>query len=93
MSEDITVSALAVKGKRGRPKKSSTAVKPEKKAKVPKLEEKPTKSKAVAKGRSRIFDIMVIEVVLSILHLSRNYRLFLWGIDSNDICEAHEISI
>ncbi|XP_073963774.1 uncharacterized protein isoform X6 [Choristoneura fumiferana] len=50
VSEDITVSALAVKGKRGRPKKSSTAVKPEKKAKVPKLEEKPTKSKAVAKG-------------------------------------------
>ncbi|KAI8427094.1 hypothetical protein MSG28_014728, partial [Choristoneura fumiferana] len=49
VSEDITVSALAVKGKRGRPKKSSTAVKPEKKAKVPKLEEKPTKSKAVAK--------------------------------------------
>ncbi|XP_073963778.1 uncharacterized protein isoform X9 [Choristoneura fumiferana] len=53
VSEDITVSALAVKGKRGRPKKSSTAVKPEKKAKVPKLEEKPTKSKAVAKGETR----------------------------------------
>lgn len=46
VSEDITVSTLAVKGKRGRPKK--TAAKPEKKAKVAKTEEKP--KKAVAKG-------------------------------------------
>ncbi|XP_063544149.1 zinc finger protein 182-like isoform X7 [Cydia strobilella] len=46
VSEDITVSALAVKGKRGRPKKTA---KPEKKAKVAKTEEKP--KKAVAKGR------------------------------------------
>ncbi|XP_048003410.1 oocyte zinc finger protein XlCOF6-like isoform X6 [Leguminivora glycinivorella] len=45
VSEDITVSTLAVKGKRGRPKKS--AAKPEKKAKVAKTEEKP--KKAVAK--------------------------------------------
>ncbi|XP_061725848.1 zinc finger and BTB domain-containing protein 41-like isoform X8 [Cydia pomonella] len=45
VSEDITVSTLAVKGKRGRPKK--TAAKPEKKAKVAKTEEKP--KKAVAK--------------------------------------------
>ncbi|XP_073963783.1 uncharacterized protein isoform X13 [Choristoneura fumiferana] len=60
VSEDITVSALAVKGKRGRPKKSSTAVKPEKKAKVPKLEEKPTKSKAVAKEQKpKTHDIRV----------------------------------
>ncbi|XP_063544143.1 zinc finger protein 160-like isoform X2 [Cydia strobilella] len=44
VSEDITVSALAVKGKRGRPKKTA---KPEKKAKVAKTEEKP--KKAVAK--------------------------------------------
>ncbi|XP_063632022.1 zinc finger protein OZF-like isoform X7 [Cydia splendana] len=45
VSEDITVSTLAVKGKRGRPKKA--AAKPEKKAKVAKTEEKP--KKAVAK--------------------------------------------
>ncbi|XP_061725843.1 zinc finger protein 431-like isoform X3 [Cydia pomonella] len=49
VSEDITVSTLAVKGKRGRPKK--TAAKPEKKAKVAKTEEKP--KKAVAKGKKR----------------------------------------
>ncbi|XP_063544145.1 zinc finger protein 561-like isoform X4 [Cydia strobilella] len=48
VSEDITVSALAVKGKRGRPKKTA---KPEKKAKVAKTEEKP--KKAVAKGDVR----------------------------------------
>ncbi|XP_063632019.1 zinc finger protein 710-like isoform X4 [Cydia splendana] len=49
VSEDITVSTLAVKGKRGRPKKA--AAKPEKKAKVAKTEEKP--KKAVAKGDVR----------------------------------------
>ncbi|XP_063632020.1 zinc finger protein 181-like isoform X5 [Cydia splendana] len=49
VSEDITVSTLAVKGKRGRPKKA--AAKPEKKAKVAKTEEKP--KKAVAKGTKR----------------------------------------
>ncbi|XP_063371525.1 zinc finger protein 429-like isoform X4 [Cydia amplana] len=48
VSEDITVSSLAVKGKRGRPKKTA---KPERKAKLAKTEEKP--KKAVAKGDVR----------------------------------------
>ncbi|CAH1642045.1 unnamed protein product [Spodoptera littoralis] len=45
---DITVSALPIKGKRGRPRKA-TPVKPEKRAKVAKMEDKPKTSKAVAK--------------------------------------------
>uniref|UniRef100_A0A2H1VCI6 SFRICE_008916 n=1 Tax=Spodoptera frugiperda TaxID=7108 RepID=A0A2H1VCI6_SPOFR len=45
---DITVSALPIKGKRGRPRKA-TPVKPEKRAKVAKIEDKPKTSKAVAK--------------------------------------------
>ncbi|KAI8427096.1 hypothetical protein MSG28_014728 [Choristoneura fumiferana] len=75
VSEDITVSALAVKGKRGRPKKSSTAVKPEKKAKVPKLEEKPTKSKAVAKGMKWPETASVVLTNKSLLTATNRNRL------------------
>ncbi|XP_050559438.1 myoneurin isoform X4 [Spodoptera frugiperda] len=49
---DITVSALPIKGKRGRPRKA-TPVKPEKRAKVAKIEDKPKTSKAVAKGEQK----------------------------------------
>ncbi|XP_050559439.1 zinc finger protein 62 isoform X5 [Spodoptera frugiperda] len=49
---DITVSALPIKGKRGRPRKA-TPVKPEKRAKVAKIEDKPKTSKAVAKERTQ----------------------------------------
>ncbi|KAM3957676.1 zinc finger Y-chromosomal protein 1-like [Aphomia sociella] len=48
VSEDITVTTLPVKNKRGRPKKNATLVKPEKKAKT-KLEEKARTSKALVK--------------------------------------------
>ncbi|KAJ2939894.1 hypothetical protein O0L34_g6596 [Tuta absoluta] len=46
---DLT-SAVKVKGKRGRPKKTTSPVKSEKKPKVTKLESKPQTSKAVTKG-------------------------------------------
>ncbi|KAI5640759.1 zinc-finger associated domain (zf-AD) domain-containing protein [Phthorimaea operculella] len=50
-SSDLTTSTAAkVKGKRGRPKKTTSPVKAEKKPKVAKLEAKPQTSKAVAKG-------------------------------------------
>ncbi|CAH0698506.1 unnamed protein product [Spodoptera exigua] len=46
---DITVTALPIKGKRGRPRKA-TPLKPEKRAKVAKADDKPKTSKAVSKG-------------------------------------------
>ncbi|CAK1587590.1 unnamed protein product [Parnassius mnemosyne] len=49
VTEDITVTTLPVKGKRGRPRKNAVVVKSDKKAKVTKSDEKPKTSKAVSK--------------------------------------------
>ncbi|XP_075989334.1 uncharacterized protein LOC142985191 isoform X8 [Anticarsia gemmatalis] len=46
---DITVSSLPIKGKRGRPKK--TTAKTDKKAKIAKLDDKPKAVKSIGKGR------------------------------------------
>ncbi|CAG5057469.1 unnamed protein product [Parnassius apollo] len=54
VTEDITVTTLPVKGKRGRPRKNAVVVKSDKKAKVTKSEEKPKTSKAVSKGEKRL---------------------------------------
>ncbi|XP_049883217.1 zinc finger protein 569-like isoform X2 [Pectinophora gossypiella] len=46
---DVTVESLKVKGKRGRPRKTTSVVKTDKR-KVPKIEEKPRTSKTLTKG-------------------------------------------
>ncbi|XP_049883218.1 zinc finger protein 836-like isoform X3 [Pectinophora gossypiella] len=49
---DVTVESLKVKGKRGRPRKTTSVVKTDKR-KVPKIEEKPRTSKTLTKGKTR----------------------------------------